>query len=351
MSALFHALVGGKPRGFGAALARIGLSAVSRPYEWAVRLRNRSYDAGWTAIRRVGVPVVSVGNLTVGGSGKTPCVEFLARRFLQMGVRVAILSRGYGSTSGPNDEALVLASNLPDVPHLQGVDRVVLAQQAIEKWKARVLILDDGFQHRRLARDVDLVLIDATNPWGYGRMFPRGLLREPLSALRRADAVIITRCDQVSSAEVSAITARIRRARPGAPVATAAHRPVGWMRWGGAGRPPESMCGQVVAGFCGVANPDAFRRTLESLDCQVADFRIYPDHHRYTRGDLSELHAWAASQPCGAMIVTTQKDMVKLACDTLGNRELLALRIEFSIRPGCDAEQIDEQLRKLVPLE
>src|SRR5205823_9863977 len=129
-----------------------------------------------------------VGNLTLGGTGKTPCVEYVARYFRARGRRVVILSRGYG-----DDEARLLADNLPDVPHLQGQDRVALADQAAKGWPADVLVLDDGFQHRRLARDLDIVLIDATEPWGYGRLFPRGLLRESPEGLRRADLVVLTR--------------------------------------------------------------------------------------------------------------------------------------------------------------
>src|SRR5262245_12493692 len=156
-----------------------------------MRLRNWLYDRGWKRTHRAAVPVVSVGNLTVGGTGKTPCVEFVARWFRERDRRVAILSRGYGSTGGANDEAMVLEENLPDVPHLQGADRVALAAAAVEELESEVLVLDDGFQHRRLARDLDLVLVDATNPWGHGAVLPRGLLREPASGLRRAGAVLL----------------------------------------------------------------------------------------------------------------------------------------------------------------
>src|SRR5205823_12595962 len=148
------------------------------------------------------VPVVSVGNLTAGGTGKTPCVEYVARVYRQWEVRVAVLSRGYGSHGGLNDEALVLEENLPDVPHLQGADRAALAAAAVEELESEVLVLDDGFQHRRLARDLDLVLLDATNPWGHGYLLPRGLLRESPKGLKRDGVVMLTRCDQVSGDEV-----------------------------------------------------------------------------------------------------------------------------------------------------
>src|SRR5262249_43603746 len=153
-----------------------GLWALSLVYGAAIRLRNLCYDRGWRRSYRAPIPVISVGNLTVGGTGKTPCVEYVARYYRERNLRVAILSRGYGSSDGPNDEARVLEENLPDVPHLQGADRVALAEIAVEELDSELLILDDGFQHRRLARDLDMVLIDATQPWGHDFLLPRGLL-------------------------------------------------------------------------------------------------------------------------------------------------------------------------------
>src|SRR5262249_10574615 len=153
---------------------------------------------------------------------------------------------------GPNDEALVLEENLPDVPHLQGPDRVALAQTAIEELEAELLILDDGFQHRRLHRDLDIVLVDATNPWGYGRLFPRGLLREPKSSLRRADAVIITKCPQPLTALHDEIKALVR---DGVPIVFSDHRPVGWQR-------QSDRTTYNYAAFCGLGNPESFRTTL-----------------------------------------------------------------------------------------
>ncbi len=197
----YLALVRGDSKGVGPTLQRIGLSAASVPYGLTVRLRNLLYDLGWLRARRAPVPVVSVGNLSVGGTGKTPFVEHVAGFYRRRDVRVAVLSRGYGAEHGPNDEALVLEENLPDVPHLQGADRAALARSAIEELESELLVLDDGFQHRRLCRDLDVVLIDATAPWGHGRLLPRGLLREPKTGLRRAHLVALTRCDQAGDAD------------------------------------------------------------------------------------------------------------------------------------------------------
>jgi tetraacyldisaccharide 4'-kinase len=314
---------------------------MSRPYGLAVGLRNRAFEHGWRRTLVAPVPVVSVGNLTAGGTGKTPCVEMVARLYKGLGLRVAILSRGYGSqangspskgvTAGRNDEALVLEQNLPDVPHLQGSDRAALARVAVEKLNSEVLILDDGFQHRRLRRDLDLVLIDATNPWGYGHLLPRGLLREPMQGLRRADLVLLTRCDLVSVEAREELSRCVRTVSPGMPVVETAHEPAAWRNVAGAELPAEALAGRRAAAFCGIGNPDAFRRTLVRLGVNVTAWRPFPDHHAYARADIDELSRWAREQPADAVLVTTQKDLVKIGALSLGERELWALRIQMRV--------------------
>jgi tetraacyldisaccharide 4'-kinase len=210
----FHALIGGHRKGLWPTLERLGFWTLSLPYGLGVRLRNGAFDRGWRRSESAPVPVVSVGNLSVGGTGKTPCVETVARFYRSLDLRVAILSRGYGAQAGMNDEALVLEQNLPDVPHLQGADRTALAQVAVEELESEVLVLDDGFQHRKLRRDLDLVLIDATNPWGHGYLLPRGLLREPVGGLKRAHVVLLTRCDQVAPEAIREIRTRAERLAP-----------------------------------------------------------------------------------------------------------------------------------------
>jgi tetraacyldisaccharide 4'-kinase len=333
----YLALVRGEARGPWPALQRLALGAASLPYGAAVRLRNLAYDRGWLHVERAAVPVVSVGNLTVGGTGKTPCVEYVARLYREHGLRVAVLSRGYGSDAGPNDEALVLEENLPDVPHLQGADRPALARAAVEELESEVLVLDDAFQHRRLARDLDLVLLDATSPWGGGRLLPRGLLREPPSALRRAGAVILTRCDQVPAEERERLRQQVARLAPGAPVAETTHRPVVLVNSEGDEAPLDALREGPVAAFCGVGNPEAFRRTLADLGADVVAFRAYPDHHAYTRADVDDLRAWARPLPPGCVTVTTQKDLVKLRLPRLGERPLWALRVRLHFAAGGEA--------------
>lgn len=336
----YRALVSGQARGLGPSLGRCGLWGASLFYGGAVRLRNALYDAQWREVVRAAVPVVSVGNLTAGGTGKTPCVEYVARFYRDLDLRIAILSRGYGAgSSGPNDEALVLEENLPDVPHLQGPDRAALAATAVEELESEVLVLDDGFQHRRLARDLDLVLIDATNPWGHEHLLPRGLLREPRAALRRAGLVLLTRSRQVAATERGRLREEIARIAPDVEVAEADHRPLEWQNAGGRTVPVDGLAGRPLAAFCGIGNPEAFRRTLASLGHTPIDWRTYPDHHPYTREDVAELRQWASRLPAESVIVTTQKDLVKLRLERLDARELWALRIGWEVCAGEEALQ------------
>ncbi len=235
---------------------------------------------------------------------------------------------------GSNDEALLLEENLPDVPHLQGVDRVALAHTAVEELEAEVLLLDDGFQHRRLHRDVDLVLWDATEPAHQQWLLPRGSLREPVSNLRRASAVIITRADQLSAEELVEQLSWFKKKFPSLLLATARHQPLCLCRNAEETTPLETMRGQPVAAFCGIGNPEAFRITLNSLGVELLDFRTYPDHHNYTREDVQSLLNWAAAYPAGTTILTTQKDWVKLRVSSFGEQPLWAVRVGLEFLSG-----------------
>jgi tetraacyldisaccharide 4'-kinase len=338
----YYALIRGERRGPLAVLARAGLRAASWPYGVGVWLRNRGYDRGRRPVHRAKVPVVSVGNLSLGGTGKTPCVEYVARFYRDLGIQVAILSRGYGAEAGRNDEAMVLEENLPDVPHLQDADRAAAAERAVEELESELLVLDDGFQHRRLHRDLDIVLIDATRPPQCDYLFPRGTLREPVSGLKRAGVILLTRCDQASPAAVSAIRDWIGKRFPGIPVATSEHRPKA---------ESGDLRGKVIGAFCGIGNPAAFRRTLEDLGATVAAFRTFPDHHPYTRADVDDLRAWASGLPADAMIATTQKDWVKLRLPELAGRPLRAVVIELAFRDGqAEFDAFDAALRRVQAL-
>ena len=210
----FRDLVSGRRRGVVAAALRGILAAAEVPYAWAVRRRNRRYDCGAKAIYRVDVPVISVGNLTLGGTGKTPMVEWIVRRLQAQGKKAGIVSRGYGSRQGANDEARELAWKLPDVPHVQDPDRVAAARRAIREFACQVLVLDDAFQHRRIGRNLDIVLLDALEPFGFEHVFPRGTLREPVEGLARADVVALSRADLLTAQQRKAIRDRVAKLSP-----------------------------------------------------------------------------------------------------------------------------------------
>lgn len=276
-------------------------------------LRGRLYDRGWLPSEHVDAPVVSVGNLTAGGTGKTPMVAWLVHALQERGRRPGIVSRGYGADAdGTNDEARLLAEALPGVPHAQDPDRARGARALLAA--ADVLVLDDGFQHRRLARDVDLVLVDATRPWGLPakpgeepvcELLPRGLLREAPAALARAHAIVITRSDQVEAGELAELCTTIEREAPGVPCICAVHRPAR-LRSREAVYTVEQLAGASVDLVSAIGNPDAFERTVRDLGAEIVTHRRFPDHHLYAAEDLEGLG------DDGRRIVTTAKDGVKL---------------------------------------
>lgn len=341
----FREIVSGRRRGLGAAALRGLLSGAEMVYALAMRWRNRRYDTGRLPSLGVSVPVVSVGNITLGGTGKTPMVEWLARWFRAHEVRVALVSRGYGAEQGErNDEALEIEERLPDVPHLQNRDRVAAAKMAIEECECQVIVLDDGFQHRRLARDLDLVLIDALEPFGFEHVFPRGTLREPLAGMQRADFVALSRADQVDEGERRRIAKRVSALAPAAGWLELVHGPRGLATASGAREDFAALAGRPIAAFCGIGNPAGFKHTLSATGATIADFRIFPDHHPYSRADLDSLAAWADALAVDA-VVCTAKDLVKLRVERLGRAPLYALLIELEIVAGLPP--LEERLAEI----
>jgi tetraacyldisaccharide 4'-kinase len=345
--AWYSRLIGGEEAGPKAELARALLTLAAVPYGAVVAARNWGYDRGWMRSCRALVPVVSVGNLTLGGTGKTPMVEWVARWFRRRGVRVAILSRGYGATDGLNDEGRVLEDNLPDVPHLQNPDRVASAQIATGELQAELIVLDDGFQHRRLARNLDLVLLDALDPFGSGRLFPRGLLREPLASLKRAHVVVLSRSDQKNAQERAAIRSQAERLAGPLPWVETRHAPLDLIDGENQASELSLLQGRRVAAFCGIGNPEAFGRTLLPLGSVLCDLRTFPDHHAYTDLDVGSLERWARDLAVD-LVLTTQKDLVKLRASVLGHIPLRALRIGLEVTAGC--EIMDDVLARLLPV-
>jgi tetraacyldisaccharide 4'-kinase len=272
-------------------------------------------------------------------------VEWIARHGRQQGVRVAILSRGYGAEQGGmNDEALELELALPDVPHLQNPDRAASAKVAMEELASQLLVLDDGFQHRRLARNLDIVLLDATEPFGFDHVLPRGTLREPISGLRRAQVVVLSRADMIEPPQREALRQRAMQYCPAAAWCEIEHRPSALLDSTGAQFPLSDADQEPVAAFCGIGNPAGFRHTLDSLGAKVVAWREFPDHHGYTRSDVDEL-AEMASQSGATLTLCTRKDLVKLRVPTLGGAPLRAVGVELRFLCG-EAEM----KRALAPL-
>ena len=330
-------IISGQRSGVVGPAARALLSAAEVPYRAVVAWRNRRWDRRQPL--RVACPVVSIGNLTVGGTGKTPMVWWLCSELLQAGRRPAIVSRGYKGGPGElNDEGRELARRLPAVPHIQSPDRYAAARQAIAEHAPDVIVLDDGFQHRRLARDLDIVIVDALCPWGYDHVVPRGLLREPLRGLRRADAVVLSRSRAVDGSERKAIAERAAGLAPGALWCEASEVPHRLVDVSESTEPLESLRRRRVAAFCGIGNPDGFRYTLEALlndcrlelDAELVAFQSFPDHHAFDERDVASLEQWAAA--AGAdQLLCTEKDLVKIPRLRLGGMPLHALRIQLEL--------------------
>jgi tetraacyldisaccharide 4'-kinase len=342
----FRELVSGRRHGAGATALRGILRVAECFYAAAIGWRNGRYDRGAAAVHRVGAPVVSVGNLTLGGTGKTPLVEWLAARFHARGVRVAVVSRGYGANRGEeNDEARELRWLLPDVPHVQNADRVAAARQAIQAFQAELIVLDDGFQHRRIARDLDIVLLDALEPFGFGHVFPRGTLREPVEGLRRADVVVLSRADLLSPNERADIWQIVRRHVPTALCAETIHAPRELIVADGRRMPLETIRGQSVAAFCGIGNPAGFRHTLERCGCHIAGWREFPDHHRFTSKDVDLLADWSRGLGVSTILCTC-KDLVKLQTEQIAGQWLWGVRIELEFKTG--QELLESRLESLL---
>ena len=328
-------------------MSRLLLRLGCLPYWLVIHGRNRLYDCGWKRIYRSSIPVVSIGNLSVGGTGKSPTVAWLARWFRERHLRVAILSRGYGQLEdGRNDEALELELQLPDVPHLQHWDRVASARLASQELDMQLLLLDDGFQHRRLGRDIDIVLIDATDPPAARWLLPAGLRREPLTSLGRADAVLITRADQVGSDEVQRLRTQLRRVHPEVRCILAAHRPVHLLEYPHHRWPLDRLRGAQVLAFCGIGNPQSFLAGVRQLGAELVEWRIWPDHYPYSAEDIRWLSDWRKDCP-DALLVCTVKDWVKIQEASLGQRTLLAVAVELEVLDGLvELERILEQVAR-----
>lgn len=313
---------------------RVGLTVYLAFYRIGLRKRHR-----------LPATVVSVGNLTFGGTGKTPTVQAICQMLQQMGKKVAILSRGYGGGGSDcvivsdgvtvladaaecGDEPVLLARALPGIPVIVGKNRCRTGELACNRFRPDVIVLDDGLQYWQLHRDLDIVVVDAAKPFGSGFLMPMGDLREPVGGLKRAGVVLINNVDSTSVTEDAlrrvadlARNALIVRARP-APAtlyAVEQDRDIG-LEW---------LTGKKVAAFCGIGRPDSFLRTLESLGASVEVFMEFSDHHRYTREELQSIEE--NSVGCGVeAIVTTEKDWARLGNNAqIRNLYVLGIRLEI----------------------
>lgn len=307
---------------------RVLLLPLAPLYRGAVAARSAVYRRGWIARERLPLPVVSVGNLSFGGTGKTPAVIALVRDLVRRGRRPAVLTRGYGRSDrdqrvvvGPEprlraaeigDEPLELAHRLPGVPVIVDADRARGGREA-ERLGADIAVLDDGFQHLGLERDLDLVLLDAGDPWSGGRMPPRGRLREPLAALSRADAVLITKLPRDWRPVAARIEAEVRDIAPGLPVLAARLLPFRVRTPDDPARDPAALAGRRVYAFAGLGRPEGFAATLAEAGAELVGSRWFADHHPYSARELAEVTAAAAA--AAAVPVTTAKDAVKLRAD------------------------------------
>ncbi len=330
----FRDIVSGRRRGMVPAIMRGVLAAAEPVYGYVVARKNRRYDAGALKVTRVNAPVISVGNLTVGGTGKTPLVIWLAKWFRAHHHAVTLISRGYGQQRGPNDEALEIAASLPGVPQLQNPDRVAAAQQALATNSRQVLILDDAFQHRRIARDLDIVLLDALEPFGYGHLLPRGLLREPVDTLRRAHVIALSRADAVTAHRRAELRSIVAQHAPSAVWLELAHQPVALIDHAGREEPITQWSGRKLAAFAGIGNPAGFQHTLESCGLAVSAFRALADHQAYMPAVKSALDTWLRGLNSPEGVICTLKDLVKLPQAELGGVPLRALKIALQITRG-----------------
>jgi tetraacyldisaccharide 4'-kinase len=330
-------LMSGEARGVGPALLRAGLLLAEPFYATGMTVRNKLYDRGIIRSYKLPRPVVSVGNLTTGGTGKTPVVRWLAEQFIARGLRPAILMRGYRSneTGGTSDEQRMLQNYLGlRATVIANPNRIAGAVAALKQApQPDAFVLDDGFQHRRLRRDFNLLLINAAEPFGFGHVLPRGLLREPArGGMRRADAILVTRDDPARPLQID----------PHVPVFRCTHVHAGLRRPGAASNNPpgvamDELRRQKFFAFSGIAGPASLRKQFEQYGDTFVGFRAFGDHHAYTDADLASVRD-EAMRLGATTLVTTEKDWVKLAPLPSAMIGLPILRLELRLEFFGDHE-------------
>ncbi len=336
-------------KGVFASSLRLIFLILSGIYYLSLQIIQLLYRAGILKRVKLKAKVISVGNLTVGGTGKTPVVEKIARLLQEKERKVTILSRGYKSqvaarssqvavvTDGKEillsareagDEPYLLAQNLSEVPIVVGKDRIRSGNYCLANFNTETFILDDGFQYWRLKRDLDILLIDCLNPFGNGHLLPRGVLREPLKSLKRANLFILARTDQEGN--IAPLKEKIRSVNPFAPILESIHAPCYLEDLESKKRfDLEFIKNKEILALSSIAHPESFEKRLRDLGAIILKRLRYSDHYSYTKEDLKEITTKAR----GCLIITTQKDGVRLE-PLLENESILALRIELKITKG-----------------
>lgn len=339
----------------GSLFLELFLFSISIGYGLIVWLRGAIYKKGLLQSKRLPCPVISIGNLTIGGSGKTPMTIYVAELIQGLGYSVAIISRGYKGQAekiggvvcdgrricmGPDtagDEPFMVAQRLRTVPVIVGKNRFKAGRLAIQEFKPDVLLLDDAFQHLKLHRDLDLVLLDSNKPLGNTYLFPRGTLRETPSALSRGDAVILTRSDIGRTPSLD----QIKKHVPRTPIFHSAHIPYIYkIVTGNSAQSEDSSTGSSeydfgafknkrVFAFSGIASNDDFRRTIESFQCKLENFSEFSDHHQYSERELDKIIR-SAIDVSAEFIFTTEKDYVRIAHKIKWPMDLVIIGIEIS---------------------
>jgi tetraacyldisaccharide 4'-kinase len=343
MSQRFDRFLYRKQKSFGEKALLFPLTLISVPYEWVVRMRALLYDLGVKRSKRLPCPVISVGNITVGGTGKTPLVMALAQGLAKRGIRTAILTRGYKGkkTSGhvasdgqsiflspeeSGDEPYLMSKTLRGTPVVIGKNRFSAGEKALLQFGVDGLLLDDGYQHLQLYRDLNILLIDATIGFGDRHLLPRGILREPLEQLRRASLILLTKVDHPEAPRP--LEEELRKRHPSLPIFHSHFEPLGLIGPREEREELHALRGKKVLALSGIANPDSFSSLLKKCGMQVIREKVFPDHHRYTQEDIRSI-----GEKKGGVdwIVTTEKDMVKLAGLDMGHLPIRALHIEMRI--------------------
>lgn len=324
-------------------------------YGLGMKIRSGLYERGF--FKRANLPcrVISLGNLTLGGSGKTSATIWLSRYIRDRGKRVCVVSRGYKAQNNQTvvivsdgkrvlsdpvsagDEPFMMAQALEGIPVLTGRKRFEAGTRAVEAFHPEFIVLDDGYQHLALKRDLNIVLLRTARPFGNGYVFPAGILREPVSALKRADAFVFTYAQEESGSIVERQIELLRRRFPDKPVFMSHCRPASFFYCGDrCQRDLTELKGRKALAFCGIANPESFRSILAGLGLELVDFRAYRDHYTYHERDLPDLEKRALSRGAEIMI-TTEKDAVKINAYAQQKLPIAALKTEFDFEPAFEA--------------